>query len=32
MALDLELQMVVSHPTWVLGIEVESSARAIYAL
>ena len=26
---ELELQMVVSHHNWVLGVEPESSARAI---
>lgn len=27
--LKLELQAAVSHPTWLLGIELQSSARAV---
>lgn len=27
-ALELELLVVVSHPTWVLGIELQPSAKA----
>lgn len=31
-SLELELQVEVSHQTWVLGIELRSSGRAIQAL
>lgn len=30
--LDLELQLVVSHLTWVLGTQLRSSVREVYAL
>jgi hypothetical protein len=30
--LELELQVVVSHPEWVLGTELRSSARAVCIL
>lgn len=30
--LDLDLQVVMRHPAWVLGMELRSSARAVYAL
>lgn len=30
--LALELQLVVSYPTWILGIEFGSSKKAVHAL
>lgn len=30
--LDLELQLVVSHLTWVPGTQLRSSVREVYAL
>lgn len=30
--LELELQVIVSYLTWVLGVELRSSARAVHAL
>lgn len=30
--LDQELEVVASHPTWILGTELESSARPLCTL